>query len=212
MKTECVSALVRECGSNGTRAPRPLPHRRPARHRFQPVHEAVEGLVEERSGVQLGRRELRRRGDPEEGAEERHQAPGVEAGRAERVDQPPEPASALPALARARAQAFAAASTAPLAAADEPGSAAMAADRAVVRTLADRGWRLDGVTYAVSDVRVVRHDGGTASVTAKVTTSAHRRETTTGALVAEIPADGPRLVTLTLVAVPGAGWRVRAVA
>jgi hypothetical protein len=124
---------------------------------------------------------------------------------------PPNPAAALPAIARARAQAFASASTAPLTAADEPGSAAMAADRAVVRALADRGWRLAGVTYAVSDVRVVRHDARTATVVSRVTTSAHRRVTSGGTLVSRVAAEGPRQVTLTLVALPGVGWRVRAV-
>ena len=124
---------------------------------------------------------------------------------------PPDPAAALRAIARARAQAFASASTAHLAAADEPGSAAMAADAAVVRALADRGWRLAGVTYAVGDVRVVRHGAGTATVVSRVTTSAHRRVTAGGTVLSHVPAEGPRQVTLTLVAVPGSGWRVRAV-
>jgi hypothetical protein len=119
--------------------------------------------------------------------------------------------AAVAAIGRARASAFAAGSAQPLAAADEPGSPAMAYDTAVVQGLTQRGWRLSGVGYAVRDVRVVRQGGGGATVTATVTTSAHRRVTTRGAVVAEVAAEGPRPVTLTLVELPGAGWRVRAV-
>jgi hypothetical protein len=114
-------------------------------------------------------------------------------------------------IGRARAKAFSTASAAPLVGADEPGSAAMTADQAVVGGLADRGWRLAGVTFAISDVRVVHRDVRTATVTARVTTSAHRRVTADGAVVQTVAAEKPRRVTLSLVSVPGAGWRVRAV-
>jgi hypothetical protein len=119
--------------------------------------------------------------------------------------------AAVDAIGRARAQAFAAASPQALAAADEAGSPAMAYDTAVVRGLTERGWRLSGVAYVVRDLRVVDRAPASATVTAAVTTSAHRRVTAAGALVAEVPAEGPRTVRLTLVEVPGAGWRVRAV-
>ena len=118
---------------------------------------------------------------------------------------------AVEGIGRARASAFAAASLSPLARADERGSPAMAADARLVRELATRRWRLVGVRYTVSDLRVVQRSAGTATVTAHVTTSAHRRTTAAGALVGQVGVDGPRPVTLTLVAVPGAGWRVRAV-
>jgi hypothetical protein len=139
--------------------------------------------------------------------------------RVPRPSQPPAPpqphaaelASAVDAIGRARAQAFAAASPQALAAADEAGSPAMAYDTAVVRGLTERGWRLSGVAYAVRDLRVVNRAPGAATVSAAVTTSAHRRVTAAGAVVAEVPAEGPRTVTLTLVEIPGAGWRVRAV-
>jgi serine/threonine protein kinase len=114
-------------------------------------------------------------------------------------------------IGRARATAFAMASQSPLAQADERGSPAMAADARLVRELADRRWRLVGVRYTVTDVRVVQRSARAATVTARVTTSAHRRTTAGGALVRQVAADGPRPVTLTLVAVPDTGWRVRAV-
>jgi hypothetical protein len=119
--------------------------------------------------------------------------------------------SAISSIAAARAAAFRTASQAPLRAADEPGSPAMAADAAVVRRLSERGWRLAGVTFGMADVRLLRQDARTAVVTASVTTSAHRQVAADGSLVAMVPAAPPRRVTLTLVAAAG-GWRVRAVA
>jgi hypothetical protein len=120
-------------------------------------------------------------------------------------------AAVLHTIGRARAAAFATASTAPLAGADERGSPAMAADERLVRDLAARRWRLTGVRYAVTDLRVVHRDARAATVTAWVTTSEHRRTTSDGHLVGHVAAEGPRRVTLTLVAVPGTGWRVRSV-
>ena len=134
---------------------------------------------------------------------------------AERAPGPPTPhpdlTRAVADIGRARAAAFETASLAPLARADEPGSPAMAADARLVRELADRRWRLVGVRYTVTDVRVVQRSARAATVTARVTTSPHRRTTAGGALVGQMAADGPRTVTLTLVAAPEAGWRVRAV-
>jgi hypothetical protein len=118
---------------------------------------------------------------------------------------------AVESIGRARATAFATASLTPLARADENGSPAMAADARLVRELASRRWRLAGVSYTVADVRVVQRSARAATVTARVTTSVHRRMTAGGALIRQVAADGPRPVTLTLVAVPDAGWRVRAV-
>jgi serine/threonine protein kinase len=118
---------------------------------------------------------------------------------------------AVETIGRARSAAFATASLTPLAGADEPGSPAMAADTRLVRELAGRRWRLTGVRYTVTDVRVVQRSARAATVTARVTTSVHRRTTAGGALIGQVAADGPRPVTLTLVAVPDAGWRVRAV-
>jgi serine/threonine protein kinase len=114
-------------------------------------------------------------------------------------------------IGRARATAFATASQSALARADERGSPAMTADTRLVRELAARRWRLVDVRYTITDVRVVQRSARAATVTARVTTSAHRRTTAGGALVSQVAADGPRPVTLTLVSVPDAGWRVRAV-
>jgi serine/threonine protein kinase len=119
-------------------------------------------------------------------------------------------ASAVCELARGRAAAFATASTAPLALADEPGSAAMAADTGLVRRLQERGLRLQGVFFAVTQVRLVARASGSVTVAASVATSGHRQVRTDGTVVAQIPATASRPVQLVLVrSSVAAGWRVR---
>jgi hypothetical protein len=115
-------------------------------------------------------------------------------------------------LARGRAAAFATASTASLALADEPGSAAMAADAGLVRRLQERGMRLQGVSFAVTGVRLVARATGSMTVAASVATSGHRQVRADGSVVAQIPAAASRPVQLVLVrSSAAAGWRVRSV-
>ncbi|WP_158220353.1 serine/threonine-protein kinase [Kineosporia sp. A_224] len=120
-------------------------------------------------------------------------------------------ARAVERLAAARAAAFGSASVAGLGTVDEAGSPALAADRALVDRLAARGLRLTGLRFTVSRVRVVRADGPTVTVTARVATSAHRQVGADGAVVARVPAGAARPVRLVLVETAD-GWRVRSVA
>jgi hypothetical protein len=116
-------------------------------------------------------------------------------------------------LARGRAAAFATASTVPLALVDEPGSAAMAADAGLVRRLQERGMRLQGVSFAVTGVRLVARATGSMTVAASVATSGHRQVRADGSVVAQIPATAARPVQLVLVrSSAAAGWRVRSAA
>ncbi|HET9658675.1 MAG TPA: hypothetical protein VFP72_25225, partial [Kineosporiaceae bacterium] len=110
---------------------------------------------------------------------------------------------AVCALARGRAEAFRTASTTALAEVDEPGSAAMAADAALVSRLSGQQLRLDGVGFAVTDVRVLARTGDTVTVTASVATSAHRQIRSDGSVATQVPAAPPRGVRLVLVASAG---------
>jgi hypothetical protein len=113
-------------------------------------------------------------------------------------------------LAAGRAAAFRSASAAPLAAVDEPGSPALAADRRFVRRLQASGIRLLGLSFAVSPAEVVRHADGTVAVTALVTTSDHHQVGSDGS--ASVARADPRRVVLTLVPTPdGRRWLVRSV-
>ncbi len=114
-------------------------------------------------------------------------------------------------LAAARAEALGSVSVEGLRSVDETGSPALAADRALVDRLAARGLRLAGLRFTVSRVRVVRAEGPTLTVTARVATSAHRQVGTDGAVVTRVPAGAPRPVRLVLVETAD-GWRVRSVA
>jgi hypothetical protein len=121
-------------------------------------------------------------------------------------------ARAVCALARGRAAAFAVPSTDPLASVDEPGSAALAADEGLVRRLQGQGLRLRGVSFALTEVRVLAHTPTEATVTASVATSAHQRVRADGSVVADVPAAAPHPVRLVLVSREGApGWCVRSV-
>jgi eukaryotic-like serine/threonine-protein kinase len=121
-------------------------------------------------------------------------------------------ARAVCALARGRAAAFAVPSTVPLATVDEPGSAALTSDEALVRRLQGQGLRLSGVSFAVTEVRVVARTSTEATVTASVGTSAHQQVRADGSVAAQVPAQAPRQVRLVLVSRTGPpGWWVRSV-
>ena len=137
--------------------------------------------------------------------------PGSAARRSGPPSMGPEPvAAAVERLARGRAEAFRLASTDPLAQVDEPGSPAMAADRALVARLREAGVRLEGLSFRASGLQPDAGNGGVVLVRAAVTTSAHRRATSGGRAVEEVPASAPRSVTLALVPAPdGVHWLVR---
>jgi hypothetical protein len=116
------------------------------------------------------------------------------------------------ALATARAEAFRSASAPALARVDEPGSAAMAADAALVARLVKQGLRLDGVAFGISAVRVVARSADTVTLTAAVATSAHRQLRRDGSVAAQVAATPARPVKLVLVTGPATsqpGWLVR---
>jgi serine/threonine protein kinase len=123
---------------------------------------------------------------------------------------------ALIAIGRSRAAAFGQASARFLAGADVAGSPAYLEDFALVQRLRSEGYRLRGVRYTVSAVRVLQRRGELVDVRAMVTTSEHRQvQVGSGAAVA-VPADGPRPVVLTVAPVDlnrsgPARWRVRSV-
>lgn len=120
-------------------------------------------------------------------------------------------AAAVGQLAQARAQAFGSASRAALTGVAEPGSPALAADTALVERLAADGLRLEGLSFTVDDVAVERRARAAVTVTATVTTSAHRRVRADGRVAASVPAGAPQRVRLVLVR-HDAGWWVRSAA
>jgi hypothetical protein len=127
----------------------------------------------------------------------------------------PDVAAAVEAFGRARAQAFAGPSVRPLAEVDEPGSPAMAADARLVALLSRQGVQLRGLSFRVRDVRQVSRAGTGVTLTATVTTSAHRQVARGGRHRAvQVSAAPARTVRLTLVRSRSSahGWLVRAVA
>jgi eukaryotic-like serine/threonine-protein kinase len=119
--------------------------------------------------------------------------------------------AALNRLAQGRARAFQTVSEVPLTLVDEPGSPALAADRALVGRLRAAGVRLEGVSFTIAGVRSAVGAGGALVVHARVTTSAHRQVSVQGSRAAvAVPVGAPRAVVLTLVpAVDGTHWLVR---
>jgi hypothetical protein len=119
--------------------------------------------------------------------------------------------TALRRLAQGRAEAFREVSEAALTRVDEPGSEALAADRALVARLRAAGVRLEGLTFAVTDIHPEEVSRGVLTVQATISTSAHRRVSPDGARpLAGIAAAAPRLVVLQLVPAPdGLHWLVR---
>jgi hypothetical protein len=130
------------------------------------------------------------------------------------VDLKAELQRALTRIGQARATAFTQVSTRYLTGADEVGSPAEHADSALVGRLRKRGYRLEGVGFAITGIDVVVDRGSNLDVRALVTTSPHRQVKATTDATVPVPQDGPRAVIFTLVAVdsPAAGagrWRVR---
>ena len=173
-----------------------------------------------RSGTAPGDREAVRIGDPERPAA----APSASgSGSSDTKGDPTggttpafstEMAQALAAVGRSRAAAFQQVSARYLAGADVSGSPAYQDDLQLVQRLKARGYRLEGVRYQVSGVRVWRRRGELVDVRAVVTTSEHRQVRISSGTAVSVPADGPRPVLLTLAPVdanlPGAArWRVR---
>ena len=120
---------------------------------------------------------------------------------------PPDVPALVAVLAAGRARALATGSETALAVVDAPGSAAMADDTALVRRLGASGLRLAGLTFAVSDVRVVSADASGTTVEARVAMSAYEQVRGDGSVERRVPAAPPRSVRLTLVATPS-GWRI----
>jgi len=123
---------------------------------------------------------------------------------------------ALLAIGQARAVAFARASVAALDEADQRGSPAYRADRALVQRLKARGYRLLGVSYRVERVQVLARHGQVLEVRAVVTTSGHRQVAVASKVGIPVPPDGPRPVVFSVVAADQkhtgpARWRVRSV-
>jgi hypothetical protein len=121
---------------------------------------------------------------------------------------------ALSRIGRARAMAFRRVSADFLAAADVTGSPAYQQDLELVQRLRARGYRLEGVRFEVSGVRVLHRRGELVDVRALVTTSGHRQVRINSGAVVPVPADGPRPVVLTVAPVDAnqAGperWRIR---
>lgn len=121
---------------------------------------------------------------------------------------------ALTRIGRSRARAFAQASARHLDGADVAGSPAYLEDLELVQRLRARGYRLRGVRYEVSEVRVLHRRGALVEVRAMVTTSRHRQVPTGSSRTVEVPRDGPRPVVFTVAPIdlnlPGpARWRVR---
>jgi hypothetical protein len=124
---------------------------------------------------------------------------------------PADPGAAVPALSGHRVAAFSTGSRAPLDLADVAGSPALAADEAVLATLAAQGTVLQGLALEVRDVVLVSHVGDAASVRVTTVSSAHRVvRTADDSVVRDVPESAPRTVELALRHVDS-GWRVEAV-
>ena len=124
---------------------------------------------------------------------------------------PADPAALVQQLVGSRAEAFGTASTAPLARVDEPGSPAMRADTELVARLRERGLTLAGLSFTVTDARLLPVAGAapaTVTLTATVRTSAHTQLRGDGSVAGTVPAGGARPVRLVLAATAGQ-WRVR---
>jgi hypothetical protein len=95
---------------------------------------------------------------------------------------------------------------------DEPASPAMAADLAFVQRLTGAGMRLKDLSFTVSHVAVVARGTDDLTVSATVTTSAHRRVRVTGGAEVVVAASPARAVRLTLGrSGDGQPWLVRSI-
>lgn len=108
------------------------------------------------------------------------------------------------ALDHARAAALG--GTGPVTAADAPGSPALDADQAAAAVLRERAPRTVSPIPAIQAVALV-HAGPTTTLRVTDTLPAYDYVGADGAVVASVPARGPRTWTLTLVSTPD-GWRL----
>jgi hypothetical protein len=113
----------------------------------------------------------------------------------------------LDALDAARAEAFASADPARLAAVYAPGSPALAADTVLVQELAAAGQTAIGVRHAVHSATVRRLSADTAQLRVVDTLAAYEVHARTGAVVRRVPARGQAAYHVELARTP-AGWRL----
>jgi hypothetical protein len=144
-------------------------------------------------------------------------SPGSSGAGARRPDGVPTAAEAVALLRRlsdGRAAALQAGSAQALARVDEPGSPALAADVALLDRLEQRGLRLSGLSFRLSDVRVTGRQQDAVTLEAAVAASPHLRLPRVGdGPAVRVAAGDPRRVRVVLVRVgpDGSGWRVRQV-
>ena len=117
-----------------------------------------------------------------------------------------DPVAAVPALAWLRARGLSTGDAALLELANAPGGPARVTDLARLETLRSGGARLDGLSFDVRRVELVRRDGPLAVVDAAVATSAHRQVDPDGG-VHEVAAGDERLSRLVL-RHGTSGWQV----
>ena len=122
-------------------------------------------------------------------------------------------AKALSQIGAARSEAFELVSARRLTQADEPGSPADRSDQGLLKRLRENGYRLEGLKYQISRVKVRQVKGRTVNVSAMVGVTAHRQVRVGGDYAAGVPASKPAVMVFTLSAVGGATegaarWRV----
>jgi hypothetical protein len=116
-------------------------------------------------------------------------------------------AAVVTGLSDLRARGFAGADEEPLREANAQGSGALAADLATLADLDAQQVRLDGLTFAVSDVEVLSQQGPEAVVALTVVTGAHRVVADDGTVLEQVAASDPARVELVLARSDGR-WRV----
>lgn len=144
-------------------------------------------------------------------------SPGSSGAGVRRPDGIPTTAEAVALLRRlsdGRAAALQAGSAQALARVDEPGSPALAADVALLDRLQQRGLRLSGLSFRLSDVRVTGREQDSMTFEVAVAASPHLRLPRAGdGPAVRVAAGDLRRVRVVLVRVgpDGSGWRVRQV-
>ena len=117
-----------------------------------------------------------------------------------------DPVAAVPALAWLRARGLATGDPALLELANAPGGPALATDLARLESLYSVGATLDGLSFDVRRVDLVRRDGRLAVVDAAVTTSAHRQVGPDGAV--HVVAAGDERLSRLVLRHGTSGWQV----
>lgn len=117
------------------------------------------------------------------------------------------PVAAVPALAWLRARGLTIGSRELLERVNAPDGPALADDLGRLDALRAAGTVLDGLTFDVRRVELVRREGPVAVVEAAVATSAHRQVDEDGSVVREMPAGDERVSRLVLRLGPS-GWQV----